>query len=235
MEVVPGLHWVERIWDTKVYIWIEDDRVVLIDAAMPGRSRAVWQHVESLGLPPAAVDEIWITHGDIDHMGSVASLKATSGATVVSHRADASLIDGRLARELGPLRFAGAYKRMYDWFVTRVLNYEPTAVDHMVEDGYHLDSWQVVHVPGHTPGSVCFHNAERGIAIVGDAVNHRRGRLGAPPRLFTPNMEEARASVRRIATLDFEVCCFGHGPPLMRNARERVQALADSLPNADDR
>ena len=67
------------------------------------------------------------------------------------------------------------------------------------------------------------------IAIVGDAVNHRRGRLGAPPRLFTPDMEEARASVRRIATLDFEVCCFGHGPPLVGNAAQRVRAFAESL------
>lgn len=233
MEVVPGLHWVERIWDTKVYIWIEDERVVLIDAAMPGRSGAVWRHVESLGFPRNAVDEIWITHGDIDHMGSVAALKAASGASVVSHRADAPLIEGQLARELGPLRFIGAYQRVFDWFVTHVLGYEPASVDHVVEDGDLLGAWQVVHVPGHTPGSVCYHNPERGIAIVGDAVNHRRGRLGAPPHLFTPDMEEARASVRRIATLDFEVCCFGHGPPLLQNARERVQALADSLPAAD--
>jgi glyoxylase-like metal-dependent hydrolase (beta-lactamase superfamily II) len=234
MEVVPGLHWVERIWDTKVYVLIEDDRVVLIDAAMPGRSRAVWDHVESLGFPPDAVDEIWITHGDIDHMGSVAALKAASGARVVSHRADAPLIDGQSARELGHLRFAGAYQRAFDWFVTRALGYEPASVDQEVDDGDHLGGWQVVHVPGHTPGSVCYHHSERGIAIVGDAVNHRRGRLGAPPRLFTPDMAEARASVRRIATLDFEVCCFGHGPPLLKNARERVQALADSLPGADD-
>jgi hydroxyacylglutathione hydrolase len=233
MEVVPGLHWVDRIWDTKVYIWIEDDRVVLIDAATPGRAQAVWRHLESLGYPPSALDEIWITHGDIDHMGSVAALKATSGARVVSHHADASLIDGRRARELGPLRFASAYQRVFDWFVTGVLSYKPTTVDHKVGDGDLLHRWLVVHVPGHTPGSVCYHNAERGIVIVGDAVNHRRGRLGAPPHLFTPNMEEARASIRRIAALDFEVCCFGHGPPLLHNARERVQALADSLPSAD--
>jgi glyoxylase-like metal-dependent hydrolase (beta-lactamase superfamily II) len=235
MEVVPGLHWVERIWDTKVYVWVEGERVVLIDAAMPGRAGAVWQHVESLGHPRDAVDEIWLTHGDIDHIGSVAALKAASGATVVSHHADAGLVDGQLSRELGPLRFGGAYQPLFHWFVTRVLGYQPTSVDHEVEDGDLLGSWQVVHVPGHTAGSVCYYNPERGIAVVGDALNHRRGRLGAPPHKFTPDMKEARASIRKIANLDFEVCCFGHGPPLLQKAREQVQAFAESLPGADGR
>ncbi len=45
MEVVPGLHWVERIWDTKVYLWLEGDRVVVIDAATPGRSGSVRRHL----------------------------------------------------------------------------------------------------------------------------------------------------------------------------------------------
>ena len=235
MEVVPGLHWVERIWDTKVYVWVEGERVVLIDAAMPGRAGAVWQHVESLGHAHDAVDEIWLTHGDIDHMGSVAALKAASGASVVCHRADAGLVDGQLSRELGPLSFAGAYQPLFNLFVTRVLRYQPAAVDHPVEDGDVLGRWQVVHVPGHTAGSVCYYNSERGIAIVGDALNHRRGRLGAPPRMFTPDMEEAWASIRRIADLDFEVCCFGHGAPLLKDARERVQGFAESLPGAEGR
>ena len=100
VEILPGLHWVERIWDTKVYVLIDNHRVVLIDAAMPGRERAVWRYLASLGYPPDAVDEIWVTHGDIDHMGSVAALKATSGAKVVAHRADAPLVDGRADREL---------------------------------------------------------------------------------------------------------------------------------------
>lgn len=229
MEVVPGLHWVERIWDTKVYVLFEDDQVVVIDAAMPGRAGAVWRYLDSLGYPPEAVDEIWLTHGDIDHMGSVAALKDGSGARVVAHRADALLVDGRADRELGPLPLAGTYQRLFNWGIRRLFRYTPAAVDHSVEDGDDLGGWQVVHVPGHTAGSVCFYHPARKIAIVGDALNHRRGRLGAPPPMFTADMAQAHASICRIAALDIEVCCFGHGPPLMENARQRVRAFADSL------
>lgn len=229
MEVVPGLHWVESIWDTKVYILSEDDGVVVIDAATPGRSGAVWRHLASLGHTPEAVAEIWLTHGDIDHMGSVAALKAGSGARVVAHRADAPLVDGSADRELGPLRLAGTYQKLFNWAVSSLFRYQPTPVDRPVEDGDRLGAWRVIHTPGHTPGSACFYHSERKLIIVGDALNHRRGRLGAPPPMFTPDMAQAHASIRKIAALDFDVCCFGHGAPLTKHAGQRVREFAQSL------
>ncbi len=229
MEVVPGLHWVEGIWGTKVYLLSEEGRLIVIDAATPGRAGAVWRHLHSLGYPPHAVAEIWLTHGDIDHIGSVAALKAASGARVVAHRADAPLVDGSAARELGPLPLSSVYQRLYIWAIRNLFRYQPTPVDYRVEDGDDLGSWQAVHTPGHTAGSMCFYHPERKIIVVGDALNHRRGRLGAPPAMFSPDMAQARASIHKIAQLDFEVCCFGHGPPLMVDARPRVQAFAESL------
>jgi glyoxylase-like metal-dependent hydrolase (beta-lactamase superfamily II) len=229
MEVVPGLHWVESIWDTKVYVLVEGDRLVLVDAATPGRAQTVWRHLDSLGYPPEAVDEIWLTHGDIDHMGSLSALKATSGARVVAHSADTPLVDGSAPRELGPLPLAGIYQKLVNWSIKNLFRYEPTPVDRPVGDGHDLGGWQVIHAPGHTAGSICFYHPERKIIIVGDALNHKRGRLGAPPTLFTPDMLQAHASIRRIADLDFEVCCFGHGPPLTAGAQQRVRAFAESL------
>ena len=229
MEVVPGLHWVDRIWDTKVYVLLDGDRVVVVDAAMPGRQGAIWQYLDSLGYPPQAVDEIWLTHGDVDHMGSVAALKAGSEAMVLAHSADTPLVDGRSERELGPLPLAGTYQRLFNWALRRVVRYRPTQVDRPLEDGDNLQGWQVVHVPGHTAGSVCFYHPQRKIAIVGDALNFRGGRLGAPPPMFTPDMAQAHTSIRKIAALDIEVCCFGHGPPLLENAGQKVRAFADSL------
>jgi glyoxylase-like metal-dependent hydrolase (beta-lactamase superfamily II) len=227
MEVVPGLHWVEHIWDTKVYILIEGDRVVVIDTATPGRTGAICHHLAVLGFPPDVVDEIWLTHGDIDHMGSTAALKAASGARVVAHRADVPLVEGHTDRELGPVPLSGSLHWLFNWLIRRT--YQPTQVDQAVEDGNNLGDWRVVHVPGHTAGSVCFYHSDRGIAIVGDALNYKLDRLGAPPRLFTPDMAQARASIHKLAGLDFEVCCFGHGPPLVGNARRRVIEFAESL------
>ena len=229
MEVVPGLHWIDAIWDTKVYLLLDGDRPVVVDAAMPGRAGAVWRHLALLGCEPEAVGEIWLTHGDIDHMGSVAALKARSGAKVVAHRADAPLVDGTANRELGPLPLSGTYQGIFNLAVRYLFRYRPAKVDCPAEDGDTLGSWQVIHTPGHTAGSASYYHAERKIIIVGDALNHRRGRLGAPPPMFTPDMAQAHESIKRIAGLDFEVCCFGHGPPLKSNAAQRVRAFAERL------
>jgi glyoxylase-like metal-dependent hydrolase (beta-lactamase superfamily II) len=227
MEVVPGLHWVERIWDTKVYVLAERERVVLIDAATPGRAGAVWQFLRTLGYPPEAVAEIWLTHGDIDHMGSAAALQAASGARIVAHAADVPLVEGRAGRELGPVAGRGLYDGLFNWLIRRT--YRPVAVDRAVQEGDELGEWQVVHTPGHTAGSISFYHPARGLILVGDALNYKRDRLGAPPRLFTPDMDQAYASIQKIAGLAFEVCCFGHGHPLRQAAHQRVRAFADSL------
>jgi glyoxylase-like metal-dependent hydrolase (beta-lactamase superfamily II) len=170
------------------------------------------------------VDEIWLTHGDVDHMGSVAALKAASGARLVAHRADVPLVEGRAPRQLGPVPLSGLWQRLFNWGVGRV--FQPAAVDVPVEDGDRIGEWQVVHVPGHTAGSVCYYHPGRRLAIVGDAINHRRDRLGVPPLTFSNDLAQARQSIQKIAALDLEVCCFGHGPPLTENAAQRVQALA---------
>jgi glyoxylase-like metal-dependent hydrolase (beta-lactamase superfamily II) len=229
MEVVPGLHWVERIWDTKVYVLVEQDRLVLVDAATPGRAGAVWRYLELLGYSPEAVDEIWLTHGDIDHMGSVAALKERSGAELIVHEADVPLVEGSADREMGPVALARAYRPLFNWAVRRAFRYQPAIVDRQVVGGDKLGEWEVVHVPGHTAGSVCFYHPGRKIAIVGDAINYRRGRLGAPPPMFTPDPIQARASIQKLAAMDFQVCCFGHGPPLTEKAAQQVRAFARSL------
>ena len=225
MEIAPGLHWVERIRDTKVYVLIEGERLRLVDAATPGRARAVWRCLADLGYPPQAVEEIWLTHGDVDHIGSVAALKAASGARVTAHRLDAPLVEGRADREMRVRRL----QPPVNWLVRRVIRYRPVTVDRPVEEGDDLGGWRVVHTPGHTAGSVSFYHPARRVVIVGDALTHKRGRLGLPSLLFTPDRDQAVASIRKIAALDFDICCFGHGPPLTEHARQRVRAFAETL------
>ncbi len=228
MEVTAGLHWVDSIWDTKVYVLLEGERVVLIDAATPGRAGAIWRYLATLGYPPEAVTDIWLTHADIDHMGSAAALQARTGAQLVAHQADVPLVEGRAERPLGPGAGGRALQPLFNWALGHVFRYQPAKVDAAVSDGDRLGDWLVVHVPGHTPGSVCFYHPERGIAIVGDALNYKLGRLGPPPKLFTVDMAQAWASIQKIADLAFDVCCFGHGPPLREQASQRIRAWANA-------
>jgi glyoxylase-like metal-dependent hydrolase (beta-lactamase superfamily II) len=102
-------------------------------------------------------------------------------------------------------------------------------IDEVLSDGDELHvmgGLRVVHAPGHTPGSVSFHFPARGILIVGDAIQHKFGRLLPPSRVFSQDMVEAARSIAKLAQLDFETLCFSHFRPILRDGSRRLRELA---------
>ena len=92
-----------------------------------------------------------------------------------------------------------------------------------------LDGVTVVHVPGHSPGAIALHFPSERLLICGDAIDHRRGRFGPPPRGLTLDMDQAIASIRRMAELGFDVLCPGHGAPLVGGADQQARAMVQTL------
>ena len=90
-----------------------------------------------------------------------------------------------------------------------------------------LSGARVVHTPGHTPGSISLLFPEEGVLIVGDAVQRYHDRLTLPSRWFSSDMEVAKASVRKLAELDFETICFSHFEPMRQGARVALRSLAE--------
>jgi glyoxylase-like metal-dependent hydrolase (beta-lactamase superfamily II) len=84
---------------------------------------------------------------------------------------------------------------------------------------------QIVAAPGHTPGSVAFLLAGRGVLLAGDAVT-TVPRLWRGPRALHSALREHPATLRRLAALDFDILAVGHGPPVVRDARQRLAALS---------
>ena len=116
--------------------------------------------------------------------------------------------------------------------VPMMSRFAPMAVDAAVQDGDTLDLWEgarVIHVPGHTPGSIALHLPAERVLICGDAINRRGDRLGAPANPFTIDMKQAIASVRRMAELEFDVLCPGHGEPIAGGAGGQLRAMVRSL------
>jgi glyoxylase-like metal-dependent hydrolase (beta-lactamase superfamily II) len=206
--------------------------LTLVDTGMPGSADTILGYIEGLGLKAADLANIVITHNHIDHVGSVAALKQRTSAQVLAHPGDAPLISG----EQSPPPAPSAVMRFLFWLVAPLMpTAEPVPVDVTVQDGDHLDTAgplgdaTVVHVPGHTLGAIALHLPSERLLICGDTINHRRGRLGQPPKAFTADTDQAIASLRRIAGLEFDVLCPGHGAPIVSGASEQVRAMVQSL------
>jgi glyoxylase-like metal-dependent hydrolase (beta-lactamase superfamily II) len=68
--------------------------------------------------------------------------------------------------------------------------------------------------------------------IAGDALNNRGNRLGLPPPAFTPDMENARRSIWKVAKKygdDIDTIVFGHGPPVMQNGGHRLKSMMSQI------
>jgi glyoxylase-like metal-dependent hydrolase (beta-lactamase superfamily II) len=228
MEIIANVHRIPGMRGANVYLLLGSP-LTLVDTGMPGSEEVILSYLASLDLAAADLGRIVITHYHLDHVGSLAALKERTSARVWAHPGDAPFISG----EQPPPPARGAVMRGLFRLLAPVMpQADPAPVDATLQDGDRLDllgGATVVHVPGHTPGSIALHFSSERLLICGDVIDHRRNRLGPPPQSFTDDMNRAFASLRRLAELEFDVLCPGHGAPLTGGADEQLRAMVRAL------
>jgi glyoxylase-like metal-dependent hydrolase (beta-lactamase superfamily II) len=245
--VVPGV-WMLPFEIGQAYIWDWDTGLTVIDTGVPNSASAILQAVEALGRSPSDVKEIVLTHYHYDHRGSAAELAARTGATVVAHVAEAPFISGtrpqippsltdferpiaegvlaRMAPDV--LATAGGQPRSLDELGRAMMaarSVQPVAVGRTVQDGDGVHGGgQIVHIPGHTPGSIALLVPALGVLFTGDTLASHEGHL--IPGVFNVDPVELARSIQKLAQLEVNVACFGHGDPVTHEAGRQIQALA---------
>ena len=143
------------------------------------------------------------THCHFDHMTGTRKVKEETGGAIRIHRADRDLYSNLASQ--------------FEFFLKRTWMYlgagqDALPVDQFLEDGdevaFGRHRLNVIHTPGHTQGSCCFHG--EGKLFSGDTLFRRSvGRTDLPGG----NQEQELESVRtRIYTLEPETAVYpGHG------------------------
>ena len=167
---------------------------IVIDPGLPMGSNAAGGPAHLLARLRAhglRLTHILITHAHIDHVGGALALKQATGAPIVMHQADLPLLK--------------AMDLQADWLGVAA---PPVASpDASAEDGLGVQLGplygEVLHTPGHTPGSVCLLFPQINILFAGDTLF-----AGAIGRTDLP---------------------LGDGALLLRSIRDRLLPLHDEL------
>jgi glyoxylase-like metal-dependent hydrolase (beta-lactamase superfamily II) len=147
-------------------LWCENSRrAVVFDPG--GDVPAIVDAIKQVGV---TVEQIWLTHGHIDHVGGAAELRDLLNVPIVGpHIDDKFLLDHVVE--------SGA-----SFGMTGVRNFTP---DRWLNEGDKVAlgemTFDILHCPGHSPGSVVFFNREMRFAHVGDVLfNGSVGRTDLP-------------------------------------------------------
>jgi glyoxylase-like metal-dependent hydrolase (beta-lactamase superfamily II) len=193
------------------------DVVTIVDPAQP---HVLLDALAGERIQPTDVRRIVLTHGDGDHWSGAAELAERTGAEIAAHEDDRAYIEGR-----GMPHFS-LVKRAVIAATTR--GARRPEVDRLLHGGEVIDGIEVIHTPGHTPGHICLRVED--VLIAGDAV--RTGKqFREVPVFMTSDRERSRASIRRLAGLEFVRAFSGHGEPAVE-ASEKLRALVAALSQA---
>lgn len=191
---------------------------VLIDTAFPKNRALLQKELEDAGCRPGNLKLIIVTHGDLDHTGNGAYLQNKYGAQIAMHRYESAVVengDDTLSRKRLPF-----FKRVFAKILLKLLalimsfgKIERFHPDFTIDEGYDLSKYgfdaKVVHLPGHSRGSIGVLTAS-GELSCGDLFWNMR-RPAAHSIVDDP--EELKASVARLQNLRINMIYPGHGKP----------------------
>lgn len=177
-------------------LWCENSRrAVVFDPG--GDVPAIADAIKKIGV---TVEQIWLTHGHIDHVGGAAELRDMLNVPIVGpHIDDKFLLDHVVE--------SGA-----SFGMTGVRNFTP---DRWLNEGDKVAlgemTFEILHCPGHSPGSVAFFNRDMRFAHVGDVLfNGSVGRTDLPGGSHARLIQSIADKLLPLGD-DVQFIC-GHGP-----------------------
>ncbi|MDF1538148.1 MAG: MBL fold metallo-hydrolase [Candidatus Thorarchaeota archaeon] len=212
--VVPGVYiFVSRSFDSNIGFLDSGSSRVLIDAGTGVYSNQLESALEQVGSSLGSITDVLLTHSHVDHIGGVVPLLKEASPKIHLHKVEADMINsGDMSLTLGQ---------------TFGADIPPMNIEGVLEEGDVLEfgnlKVKVMHTPGHSGGSACYHLEEEGVVYTGDTMfsGGSFGRVDFP----TGDPRKIVESLGRLANLDhFNTALPGHMGPVIGTAKQSANS-----------
>jgi hydroxyacylglutathione hydrolase len=212
------VHYIAGVaYDSNVYL-LESDDPIVVDTGTGMSADSTLAEISKI-IPLEDIGRIVLTHSHYDHIGGAEAMCKATGAKLYLHEAEASPIkDGDMS--LTASRMFGK--------VMGKLDVEPLTEGQELRCGSSV--LEVLHTPGHSPGSIALFDKESHSAIVGDTVfcDGGVGRWDLPGG----DLRKLKSSLKRLGTLGLKSMYPGHGSYADGDAEHHLRLSAEYLEGA---
>jgi steroid delta-isomerase-like uncharacterized protein len=212
-----------------VYLIQDDGGVTMFDGGIADMTGAVRIAAARLG----GVKRIVLGHVDADHRGAAPGI----GAPVYCHPAELDAARASSAfRDYWDLTKLARHGRALLGRLLPMWDGGALTVEGTVQEGEEIAGFKVVELPGHAPGLIGLFRESDRLALVSDCfytLDPQTGIRGAPrvPHpAFNIDTEQARQSIRKLASLSPSVVWTGHANPVRGDVGVQLEAAAASAP-----
>ena len=186
---------------------------ILIDTGLSMHWEKLDNELISAGCLPDKLKLIILTHGDFDHTGNCVKLQEKYKCRIAMHKDDSFMVENGLSlkrktRTLQAMMFSLIRKLFRKKFA-----FDKFMPDIYLTDGQNLNEYgfnaKVVHIPGHTKGSIGILTGD-GDLFAGDTFTNRRKPEVAN---YIENSLDLENSINRLKKMDIKMIYPGHGKP----------------------
>ena len=212
------VHYIAGVgYDSNVYL-LEDEDPIVVDTGTGMYADTALEEMSKI-VPLRKIGRIVLTHCHYDHIGGAAAFQKATGGKIFLHEAEAE-----------PIRAGDMSLAISDMFgeKLRTLDIEPLKDKQKLKCG--SCELQVLHTPGHSPGSIALHDEASESAVVGDTV-FCDGGVG---RWDLPGGDLAKliGSIKRLQELGLRNMYPGHGSYAEGDAPQHLRLSARYIEEA---